>query len=189
MLTAPFEKCWQVFIVIHTHHPMHHTSSVVTPIPACSTTSWCAFFWKHLVWIKSPKDILRNCHLECGTLSACCFIRIYLKVPSLAPNKQSLLKASPGYTFNSLREKWYTKWNNQKCHAFEVIPFNVNRTSWSPLNFWEQYKYSDECVSLGWHPINLLIFTLTCVSTQDFQRLISLTMLKIWKMYEATEYS
>ena len=138
---------------------------------------------------KIPKDIPINCHLECWTPSACCFILIYLQVVSLLPNKQSLLRASPGSSFNSLREKRYTNWNNQKGHSFEVIPLDVNRTSWSPLNLWEQYKYSDECVSLDWHPINLLIFTSTCISTQDFQRFISLTMLKIQSMYTATECS
>ena len=127
---------------------------------------------------KIPKDLPINCHLECLTLSACCFIQIYLQGVSLLPNKQSLLRASPGSSFNSLREKRYTNWNNQKGHFFEVIPLDVNRTSWSPLNLWEQYKYSDECMSLDWHPINLLIFTSTCISTQDFQRLISLTTLK-----------
>ena len=156
----------------------HAIQHVVTPIPACSTTSVC-FLLETPCVDKIPKDIPINCHLECWTLSACCFIPIYLQVVSLLPNKQSLLRASPGSSFNSLREKRYTNWNNQKGHSFEVIPLDVNRTSWSPLNLWEQYKYSDECMSLDWHPINLLIFTSTCISTQDFQRLISLTMLKI----------
>lgn len=36
---------------------------------------------------KIPKDILRNCHVECWMLSAPRFILIYLQVPSLAPNR------------------------------------------------------------------------------------------------------
>lgn len=54
--------CWQhllwtagTFQLWHTVTAPVHTSSTRTPSPVCPSTLWCALFWKHLAWIKSPK--------------------------------------------------------------------------------------------------------------------------------------
>lgn len=152
VLTVSFQKCWQISIVEHIQCPIHSLS--------CDTY---------------PR--LPHHHLVCFLLETSCINRLPKELPSgtfnivstmphmdwfassingtkeTEPTKNLPLKVFL-FFFNFLKEESFTNRNNQKCCSFEMIPLHANRTSCSPINLWEQYKYSGECVSSDWYPIN-----------------------------------